>query len=245
VVEDGGTVIELASGVCLARGGFDVGLLTDRVDASLAFWCDERGLHIEHTLDPMPGITQHKLTMHGAVLKVNAVAAGLSRRGRLSNVRFLRLVEDGVDAPEHVRDPDGNVVELVPPGGGLRAFGVHLAVADEDAAIRFYGEILGLERIGDRTYDLAGADLSFAWAPDARGGGGLPGFGYLTLQVMDVHEAHALLCGRGATEMRPPSDTAFAGGSSVSFITDPSGTTIEISQRPDLVAAATTPEEPA
>lgn len=66
----------------------------------------------------------------------------------------------------HVRDPDGNLVELVPPGGSLFTFGAHFAVADEDAAALFYGEVLCLEHIRDRTYDLAGDDVSFAWSPD-------------------------------------------------------------------------------
>jgi catechol 2,3-dioxygenase-like lactoylglutathione lyase family enzyme len=233
-------VIELGSGLQLARGRFDLGLMTDRPVPMLEFWCGARGLPVERTLVPAPGITQHKLTMHGAVLKVNCVEAPLARQAAMGGVRLLRLAETGIDAPVHVRDPDGSLVQLVPPNAGLRSFGVHLAVSDEDAATRFYGDVLGLEPIGDRTFDLAGADVSFAWSPDVvpTGKRGGPGFGYLTLQVMDVYEAHALLCGRGATELRSPSATAFAGGSSVSFVTDPDGNTIELSQRPDLVAAA-------
>jgi catechol 2,3-dioxygenase-like lactoylglutathione lyase family enzyme len=99
---------------------------------------------------------------------------------------------------------------------------------------------LGLETVSDRTYDVAGAALSFAWSPDVTPGEGTGGcgFGYITLQVMDVVAAHALVCGRGAHEVMAPSDSAYAGGSSVSFIADPDGNLIELSERPDLVRAA-------
>lgn len=232
--------IEFGDGLALARDKFDVGLLTDAGDAMLRFWTGGLGLPVVLTMEPVPGVVQHKLDLHGAVLKVNVIAAGLPREGRLGGLRVLRVVVDGIDAPTHRRDPDGNVVELLPPGGALRTFGAHFAVSDEEAAARFYGDVLRLERIGDRTYDLAGADLSFSWSPDVIPGvhGGGPGYGYLTIQVMDVHAAHALLVERGATELQAPSDTAFAGGSSVSFVADPDGNRIEISQRPDLVAAA-------
>jgi hypothetical protein len=56
---------------------------------------------------------------------------------------------------------------------------------------------------------------------------------------MDVVAAHALVGGRGAHEVMAPSDSAYAGGSSVSFIADPDGNLIELSERPDLVRAAT------
>ena len=95
--------------------------------------------------------------------------------------------------------------------------------------------------MSDRAYDVAGAALSFAWSPDVTPGTGTGGrgFGYITLQVMDVVSAHALVCGRGAHEVMAPSDSAYAGGSSVSFIADPDGNLIELSERPDLVRAAT------
>lgn len=70
------------------------------------------------------------------------------------------------------------------------------------------------------------------------GVGGGVGYGYLTLQVMDAPKAHALVCGRGATEERPASSAHTTTDSTISFILDPDGNRIEISQRPDLVAAA-------
>jgi hypothetical protein len=57
----------------LSRGMFDVGLLTNQGQRMLEFWCDELGLPVERTLHPVPGVTQHKLTLKGAVLKLNCV----------------------------------------------------------------------------------------------------------------------------------------------------------------------------
>jgi catechol 2,3-dioxygenase-like lactoylglutathione lyase family enzyme len=229
----------VSGGLRLARGKFDVGLLTGQPELMLSFWSEQLGLPVERTFEPTPGIVQHKLTMHGAVLKLNCVEGGLPSRTERRGMQLLRLVSALIDEPRHLVDPDGNAVHLFPPGHQLRTFAAHLAVSDEDAADRFYGSVLGLERIGERTFDVAGADLSFERTPAQAEGAAGAGYGYLTLQVMDVHEAHALLCGRGASELQPPSDTAFAGGSSVSFVTDPDGNVIELSQRPDLVAAAT------
>jgi catechol 2,3-dioxygenase-like lactoylglutathione lyase family enzyme len=232
--------IDLPGGIRLARAAFDVGLLTTDIDPMIAFWHRERRLPIERIFEPTPGVTQYKLTMHGAVMKVNHVAGGASQAPRLGAVRLLRFVDEVAEA-RHLRDPDGNLVQLVPPGGDLSTFAVHLAVSDERTADEFYGRVLGLETVSDRVYDVAGAALSFAWSPDVAPGAGTGGrgFGYITLQVMDVVAAHALVCGRGAHEVMAPSDSAYAGGSSVSFIADPDGNLIELSERPDLVRAAT------
>ena len=225
----------------LSRGAFDVGLVTNREHAMLAFWRDHIDLPVEGSLRPVPGVTQHRLTLRGAVLKLNHVEAPLPERMVLGGPRMLLLASTDVDAPVHERDPDGNVVCFVPPGtAGIERFGVHLAVSDEDAFHDFYARILGLPRVAERAYDFAGATLSFAWSPDvvpdsARGGAG---FSYLTFQVLDAEEAHALLCERGVEEDLPPSADHTTTESTISFIRDPDGNRIELSQRPDLVARA-------
>jgi catechol 2,3-dioxygenase-like lactoylglutathione lyase family enzyme len=225
----------------LSRGKFDVGLLTNQGSRMLDFWRDELGLPVERTLHPVPGVTQHKLTLKGAVLKLNCVDAPLPSRAAMSGLRTLLIAEPAVQAVEHLRDPDGNLVCLVPQGWrGYETFGVHFGVSDETAFQDFFGRVLGLPAVGDRSYDLGGAVVSFSWSPDVvpGAGGSSVGYGYLTLQVMDVVKAHALVCGRGATEERPPSSAHTTTDSTISFILDPDGNRIEISQRPDLLAAA-------
>lgn len=227
-------------GIEYARWGVDVGLLTDRPEAVLEYWTGDVGFPVERVLDPVPGVRQHKLTMHGAVLKVNAVGGPLPARAPRAGVRMLLLADDTVDAPVHRPDPDGNQVCFVPPGfARVERFGVHLAVRDERAHHRFLGEVVGAPQVGDRTYLVAGVPISFSWSPDVAPGthGAGAGFTYLTLQVVDVHAAHETLVGRGATELQAPSGERFATDSIVSFVVDPDGNRIEISQRPDLVAA--------
>ena len=142
--------IDLPGGMRLARAAFDVGLPTTDVDPMIAFWHSERRLPIERSFEPTPGVTQYKLTMHGAVLKVNHVAGGASQATRLGAVRLLRFVDEEIAEVRSVRDPDGNLVQLVPPGGDLSTFAVHLAVSDERSAAHFYGSVLGLEAVSDR-----------------------------------------------------------------------------------------------
>ena len=135
--------IDLPGGMRLARAAFDVGLITTDIDPMIAFWHRERRLPIERIFEPTPGVTQYKLTMHGAVMKVNHVAGGASQAPRLGAVRLLRFVDDEIAEARHLRDPDGNLVQLVPPGGDLSTFAVHLAVSDERTADEFYRKRLG------------------------------------------------------------------------------------------------------
>jgi len=226
----------------LSRPRFDLGLLTNQRESMLTFWRDELGLPVERELQPVAGVNQYKLTLMGAVLKLNCLDTPLQRPAPLNGLRMLLIADPDTEAPRHLRDPDGNLVCLVPPGyRGIASFGVHYAVSDESQFHHFFGTVLDLEQIDDRMYDFYGATLSFAWSPDAVAGANDTagvGFRYLTFQVMDVVETHALLCARGATEEKPPSGAHTATDSVISFILDPDGNSIEISQRPDLVTAA-------
>jgi lactoylglutathione lyase len=228
---------------------FDLGLLTNRRDAMLGFWRDEMGLPVERELRPVDGVVQYKLTLRGAVLKINCCDTPLPARAAMTGIRMLLLADPSVSRPRHMQDPDGNLVCLVPPGyKGITTFGVHFAVCDEVAFAHFFGTILGLRKIADRMFDFAGATLSFAWSPDAVADSPDPGtqsgtesgtgYRYLTFQVMDVAAAHEEVCGRGASEIRAPSSKHTNTSSTISFIADPDGNMIEISQRPDLVDAA-------
>jgi len=57
--------------VKLAKECLDVGLYTDRYDEMRSFYCDELGLPYEELLKVGGGIHQHRLGLHGSVLKVN------------------------------------------------------------------------------------------------------------------------------------------------------------------------------
>ena len=208
--------------------------------AMLAFWRDTLGLPVERELMPVEGVYQYKLSLKGAVLKLNCVDMALPEGNALNGLRMLLIADDSVNKPQHLRDPDGNLVCLVPPGyEGIHTFAVHLAVSNEAAYHRFYREVLQLKQVGERAYDFGGAVLSFAWSPDVVAGADTTGvgFNYLTFQVMDAEAEHAALCGRGAIEVEPVSANHTKTSSIISFINDPDGNRIEISQRPDLVLA--------
>ena len=80
----------------------------------------------------------------------------------------------------------------------------------------------------------AGGVKSFAAAPDARPVGRLtgPGFRYITVQVFDVDQEHAGILARGGSEGRPP--LTLGKVARISFVRDPDGNWIEISQRASL-----------
>ncbi len=222
----------------LSRKYFDIGLLTQQREAMLAFWRDQIGLRVVEELKPIEGVVQYKLDLKGAVLKLNCVQMELPSSNALNGLRILLIADESVQAPLHLRDPDGNLVCLVPPGySEIESFGVHFAVSDESAFDRFYGEVLQLSQVRRNTYNLGGAQISYAWSPDVISGSDTSGVGYyyLTIQVVDARATHGELISRGAVELKPASSKHTATDSIISFIADPDGNQIEISQRPDLV----------
>ena len=82
--EGSAMAIDLPGRMRLARGAFDVGQLDHRHRSDDRFLASgERQLPIERIFEPTPGVTQYKLTIHGAVTKVNHVAGGASQVSRL------------------------------------------------------------------------------------------------------------------------------------------------------------------
>lgn len=224
----------------LSRKWFDVGLLTQQREAMLFFWRDVIGLTVTQELNPAEGVFQYKLDLKGAVLKLNCVDMELPKDKALNGLRLLMIADAEVSSPRHLKDPDGNLVCLVPPGySGVETFGVHFAVSNEEAFESFYRDILLLTPLGERAYDLGGAVISYGWSPDIVAGADTTGAGYyyLTLQVTDAALTHKELCERGAVEDQPIGGQRVSTDSIISFIRDPDGNKIEISQRPDLVAS--------
>ena len=224
-----------------SRAGLDLGLLSNQQSAMLEFWRDQIGLQEKETLRPVEGVVQHKLDLHGAVLKLNCVEMELPTATPQRGICELLLVRDGIDEAQLLQDPDGNRVRLVPRGyQEIDKVGIHLAVSEAAAFHRFFSQVLLLPRVSEQAYEWAGTTLSFAETPTAREAQHQDGIGYnyLTVQVMDTQTTHEQLVERGAKELVAPSDQHTSTDSLISFIADPDGNRIEISQRPDLVAAA-------
>src|SRR6185436_9241511 len=105
--------------------------------------------------------------------------------------------------PQRMVDPDGNRVQLVPPGyDGVTQLGVAMGVRSLGEHRRFYGDILGFAEqswpggaafcLGDSPLLLEEDRAATANpVPQARG------WRYITLQVADIDAVHGELRSKG------------------------------------------------
>lgn len=208
----------------LAKECIDVGLYTDQYEAQRGFYCDELGLPYEELLKVGGGIHQHRLGLFGSVLKVN------DSREPLDDARtnFIRLEINGPVARQ-LRDPDGTEITTTPQ---VERIAVHWASSVPD-------RLAELLRAGFDAVDVGDARLRVGTTTLVLHPGGEPvgpvrsrGFRYLTVQVWDVRAEHANLLQLGWREWIAPrklGETAY-----ISFVVDPDGSPIEISQRASL-----------
>jgi lactoylglutathione lyase len=224
----------MAAMLDLAKRHLDVGLFTNNTDAMLAFWQHDVGLPFEEMLPLAPGQRQHRHAMNGSVLKLNSVR-DLMPEAPPAGYCELQIAREGITAPRPLVDSDGNHVTLVPKGhNGVAGILVRLAVRDEAAFHRFYGEAMQFEAAGDRRYRCGDSLVEFAADSSAVEVGRMTarGFRYLTVQVRDVDSEHAGIVARGGAEGRPP--ITLGTTARISFVRDPDGNWIEISQRASL-----------
>jgi len=227
----------------LAKDRVDFGLYTNEREAMLAFWQQVVGLPFEETLPAGGGVHQLRHGMNGSVMKINHSRDALPEVGP-SGYRELWIARPGLTAERRLVDPDGNRVRLVPPGTeGVEGIGLRLGVRDEAAQHHFYADVLGLPASGERSYRAGGSILFFARDPDVpadvvhgnnqkmRG----PGFRYMTIQVWDVDATHAEVLARGGMEGHAP--LTLGKVARISFVRDPDGNWIELSQRASLTGA--------
>lgn len=216
----------------LAKPSLDVGLYTDRYDDLRAFYCDDVGLPYEELLRAGRGIHQHRVGLpspgaaagHGSVLKLNS-----SREPLEDAPTAFTGLEIHADRAATLRDPDGTEVVLTPDVGGIA---VHWASSDPD-------RLGALLRDGFDAIDLGDGHVQIGTTVLVLHGGGGPvgplrsrGFRYLTVQVRDVLAEHANLVRLGWAEGTAPvklGETAY-----ISFVLDPDGAPVEISQRASL-----------
>ncbi len=218
----------------LAKPRIDIGLHTNQREPMLEFWQKRVGLPYEELLPMGRSLQQHRHRLNGSVLKINHAREPLESQPACG-YRELWIARPGLAAPERLVDPDGNVVRLVPPGhDGVSAIAVSLAVRDEAAFQDFYGLALELEPAGERAYRCGDSLLRFARDPSAVEAGRMTagGYRYITVQVFDVDREHAGILARGGREGAPP--RTLGSVARISFVRDPDGNWIEISQRASL-----------
>ena len=214
----------------LAKPRIDVGIVTNQLEPMLAFWQRDVGLPFETLLPIGKGLRQHRHGMNGSVFKLNHSRDPLEETP-VAGYRELRIARPG--ARRALVDPDGNRVVMMPPGDVV-GIGLHLHVRDADAFHDFYGRILDLERAGDAAYRCGDSILSFEQDTgatiDPRFTG--RGYRYFTIQIRDVDAEHRRVIERGGREGRPPITLGTV--ARISFVRDPDGNWIELSQRASL-----------
>jgi lactoylglutathione lyase len=224
----------------LAKPCFDIGLSTNRLEPMLAFWQGEVGAVFDHALPIRPGFTQHRHDLLGAVLKINHIEAPLPA-ARPSGYAELVIARPGLTEPRSLSDPDGNRLNLVPPGwNGVGKVGVRVKVRDLPAQRRFYAEALDLAAAdaGDLAAFRAGEGTILveqaADAPlDAPFDG--PGWRYITFQVFKCDREHAKVLAHGGREALAPQTLGAI--ARISMVKDPAGNWIELSQRANLTGS--------
>ncbi|MBI5288003.1 MAG: VOC family protein [Chloroflexi bacterium] len=218
----------------LAKPHLDVGLFTTNEHAMMEFWQQEVGLPFSETLPLGGGVRQHRHEMNGSVLKLNAARDPLNDAPP-SGYRELLIARVGIGRATPLVDPDGNRIVLLPPGEhGVTGIGVRMAARDAAAHARFYGEAMQMEQAGDGRFRCGDSVLIIEQDAGAMRTEPMraPGYRYLTVQVWEVEAEHRGIIERGGEEGRPP--VTLGATARVSFVRDPDGNWIEVSQRASL-----------
>jgi lactoylglutathione lyase len=128
-------------------------------------------------------------------------------------------------------------VVLVPPGhDGIGQLRIELVVNDLAAHRAFYGGALGLPALGADTWRCGVSQIRLIEGPATRDPEQQArGYRYLTIQVYDVKAVHAAILARGGREGRPP--VRLGEVAHISFVRDPDGNWLEISQRKSLTGS--------
>jgi predicted enzyme related to lactoylglutathione lyase len=226
----------------LAKPALDVGLYTNNRDSALAFWGTTVGLAYSELLRVGAGVQQHRHLIGESVLKINhsrdplgAAAAGGIRAISIAR-SFVEDVEEAVVDSRPMQDPDGNVVFLTPTASSVEQLRVHLTVSNLAQHQDFYGSTLGLPAMTDHVFCCGVSQIELVEGeaqqdPEQRA----PGYRYLTVQVFDVKQTHKdILAGGGREGMAP---VKLGDVAHISFVRDPDGNWIEISQRKSLTGS--------
>jgi catechol 2,3-dioxygenase-like lactoylglutathione lyase family enzyme len=219
----------------LAKPAIDIGLFTNRLEPMLAFWQQRAALPFSELLPIGNGVRQHRHAISQSVFKLNHVRDPLPASPG-SGIRSLTIARPGLAAEEILADPDGNPVTLVPPSEHTTPLCIHLVVSDLERHRAFYGSALGLDEVTSGLFAAGETRLSLTEGDATLDPVQLGiGYRYMTLQIHDVLRAHAHVLDNGGREGSPPrklGDVAH-----ISFVRDPDGNWIELSQRKSIVGS--------
>ena len=233
----------------LAKQFVDVGIFTNQLDEMRAFYGERIRLPYEELLPVGAGVRQYRYGLLGSVLKINHARDPLPPRVA-GGYKRLTISDGRTPMPFQLKDPDGNDIELVPSGQrGINQIEIHLGVTDEADFEKFYGDALAGERLGAGRFKVGQTIISFAKDPaairatkaasasaiDVIGSMRAVGMRYITIQVRDCDREHRRFMSMGVWEGAAP--VTLGAVARISFIRDPDGNFIEISQRASLTGA--------
>jgi len=221
----------------LAKQCIDVGIFTNKREEMLEFWQQEIGLPYDHLGKFGGGIHQHRHHMNGSIFKLNHARDPLPDASP-SGYRELVIAKEDLAETQKLMDPDGNPVTLVPVGtDGITGIGLVLGVRDPQAFHDFYGGALELPADGENAYRVGSSRLIITHDPAASqvGDWRVQGYRYITIQVFKADMEHAGFLGRGGKEGQEPRTIGTT--ARYSFVRDPDGNWIEISQRAQLTGS--------
>jgi lactoylglutathione lyase len=220
----------------LSKPYLDVGIFTNQGEAMREFYSRDVGIELIDTIEIEEGYLLYRYDANGSALKIN----DLRQPMKPARTGFRRVIVPRADlaSPVELSDPDGMPVLLVPPGHlDITQLGVVWAVPSIEPAREFAERSMGAQSLGDGRYRFGETTILFEEDPDLPRSGAMEsvGFTYTTFHVRDVLGAHAHLLASGCQEAIPP--TPFHGITTYSFIRDPFGNWVEVSQRADLVGS--------
>lgn len=214
----------------LVKPALDVGLYTNRIDEVRTFYEASVGLTYNHLLKAGGGVHQHRVDIGTVgVLKLNDARNELTE----TPTGYIGLAVVG-DSPRSLTDPDGLAVEVVTALPGDTVVRVTVASADPAEHRRWFVDGLGASVVDDGLYAIGETLVEVQEVADQPQAGPLMsrGFRYLTVQVADVVAEHDRLVGMGFTEAVKP--VRLGEVAAISFVRDPGGNPLEISQRASL-----------
>lgn len=209
-----------------AKPAFDVGFATNDIEGYTAFWSSRVGLPYDHLAKLGGGFHQHRWRLGDSIIKVNHTRAAL-RDVPSGGYAGLSLAHTDEAA---LHTPDGVPVALAPAGNSDLT--LHAKTSDLDAFVRFYSEALGLVRDGMDALTLGRSRIiAEPGAPARVDGWRERGLRYMTVQIFDCDGLTAAL-ERAGVEIGMAPKTV--GQVRYSFIRDPDGNWIELSERASL-----------
>lgn len=213
----------------LAKDRLDVALISDRPGTS-DFYRDQAAIPREEILELQPGWDQYRHALAGSVLKINV----RGDRALVGRGAITEIVARGERSGSY-RDEDGTRLTVI--GGddpGVGQILVRLAGPDPERILAFWTRTLDWELADERTARCGRTLLrpEEGPVPDRVGVGTSRGWNYLTVQVHDCDAEHAAALSRGAEEVLAPRNLRDV--ARYSFVCDPDGTLLEISERPSL-----------